>query len=286
MPAALPAGITITTIMDTEVPGRIMAFVLPVCSSSKGNCTYVGDRASGILVDVGCSVRMLSQQLALAGVSPSAIRAIFITHEHSDHIKGLLSALKWLHVPVYASRETLGYLIEKGQIPAGGTAREIRSRTADFGEFGVSCFSTPHDSLHSLGYRIAFANGKAACVCTDIGHMTPDVYSHLRGSDFVLLESNYDEDMLEFGPYPRFLKERILSEHGHLSNADCASTLLALFNDGTTKFTLGHLSEENNRPEVAFAASLAMLAPTGAVLQEDYILTVAKPRGLGEPVEL
>lgn len=263
-----------------------MPFVFPLCSSSKGNCTFVGDRDSGVLVDAGLSLRQFSQQMAMADIPTSAVRAVFVTHEHSDHIKGLHAILDLLKVPVYGSRETLEYLIEKKQLPAGGTACEIRRKTADCGRIGVSCFDTPHDSLHSLGYRIQLSSGQVACVCTDLGHMTDEVYANLRGSDFVLLESNYDAEMLDSGPYPFFLKDRIRSGRGHLCNTDCAETLLSLFREGTAKFALGHLSEENNRPEIAFAAALSALSQTGALPNEDYILTVAKPRSLGECIQL
>lgn len=263
-----------------------MPFVFPLCSSSKGNCTYVGDRTSGVLIDAGLSLRQFTQQMAMADIPPSAVRAVFITHEHSDHIKGLTAILGLLKVPVYASRETLEHLISKNQLPPGGIACEIRRRTADFGSIAVSCFNTPHDSVHSLGYRIQFTDGQTACICTDLGHVTAEVYQNLQGSDLVLLESNYDTELLETGSYPRFLKDRILSDNGHLCNTDCANTLLALFREGTTKFILGHLSQENNRPELAFSTTLAALSSTGARLREDYILTVAKPKSLGECIEL
>ena len=263
-----------------------MPFVYPLCSSSKGNATYIGDRGNGILIDAGLSLRQFHRQLSLGGVEWSAIRAIFITHEHSDHIKGLTAIAQALRVPIYGSRETLETLIEKDLIPAHSTVYEIRQKTAEIAGLSVTAFHTPHDSVHSLGYRIQFDCGKTACLCTDLGHITDEVFSHLCGSDFILLESNYDRNLLAVGPYPYFLKQRIISDTGHLSNSECADTILRLFNAGTAKFTLGHLSEQNNRPELAFAESLERLSKTGAVLNEDYILTIAKRMSLGETVEL
>lgn len=264
-----------------------MPFVCSLCSSSKGNATYIGSQQTGILIDAGLSLRQFSRSLAFSEIEPNAVKAIFITHEHSDHIKGLTSIAKFLQVPIYASRETLEYLVQKDVIPPGSTICEINRKQACIGGVQVKAFSTPHDSAHSLGYRLTFEEGgKTACICTDLGHVTDEVFANLKGSDFVLLESNYDPAMLQAGPYPWFLKERIASEQGHLSNKDCGRTLLSLFHEGTTKFLLGHLSEQNNRPELAYASALEQLAKTGAVPGEDYILSVARRQGIGERIEV
>ena len=263
-----------------------MPFVYSLCSSSKGNATYAGDKKSGILIDAGLSLRQLDRQLSLRDIHISAVKAIFITHEHSDHIKGLAAIAAALRVPLYGSRKTIEYLIEKNIIPAGATVYEIRKKTPQVAGITVSAFTIPHDSVHPLGYKLQFESGKSACICTDLGYITDEVYENLYGSDFVLLESNYDDNLLANGPYPHFLKKRIRSHSGHLSNEECAKTILSLFNMGTTKFTLGHLSEQNNRPEIAFAETLSVLSKTGAIINEDYILTVAKQQSLGEAVTL
>lgn len=263
-----------------------MPFVYSLCSSSKGNATYIGEKEHGILVDCGLSLRQFTRQLSFHCIEPSAVQAIFITHEHSDHIRGLTSIASLLKVPIYGSRETLEWLIRREYIPAGTTVHEINRKTAEIGDFCVNAFTTPHDSAHSLGYRIRFGNGHSACMCTDLGCVTQEVFDNLRGSNFVLLESNYDETMLETGSYPWFLKRRIFSENGHLSNSDCAQALLDLFGEGTTRFLLGHLSEQNNRPELAMQASLQALTKTGAVLGEDYQLSVAKRQSLGEIIDV
>lgn len=266
------------------------SFVYSLCSSSKGNATYVGNRSSGILIDAGLSLRQLKRHLSLQEIDPCAIQAIFITHEHSDHIQGLCAIADLLKVPVYGSRETLAELVKKGCLPPGSTAMEISRKTAEIAGMAVHAFHTPHDSARSLGYHIEFcsgsSSGKTACICTDLGCVTDEVNENLEGCDFVLLESNYDEAMLETGSYPPFLKRRIFSDRGHLANCDCADTLIRLFNSGTTKFLLGHLSEQNNRPEIAYATSLAAVSKTGAVLGEDYILSVARRQNIGEIIEL
>jgi len=263
-----------------------MEFVYPLCSSSKGNATYLGSRERGILIDAGLSLREFGRQLAMNDIPASAVQAIFVTHEHSDHIGGLSAIAGALKIPIYSSRETLTALLKKDCLPPRSTAFEIRLRDVDVAGLSVHAFATPHDSARSCGYRVTFPTGKTACICTDLGCVTDEVEENLEGSGCVLLESNYDEEMLESGPYPLFLKERILSPRGHLSNHECAQTLVRLFNSGTTKFFLGHLSEQNNRPEIAYASALSQLVKTGAVLSEDYILKVAPRRSTGELMEV
>lgn len=259
-------------------------FVYSLCSSSRGNSTFVGTQERGVLIDAGLSLRQFRRQLDFASIQPQAVKAIFITHEHSDHIQGLAAIAGALGVPVYASRETIEELLAKDCIPSGGTVKEILRRPAEEAGMEIRAFTTPHDSAHSLGYQLTLESGQRVCVCTDLGCITQEVAENLEGSACVLLESNYDEGMLESGPYPEFLKRRIASERGHLSNADCARMLVHLFNGGTTKFLLGHLSEHNNRPDLAYLTALTQLAKTGAELGEDYILSIARRQSLGEVV--
>lgn len=255
-----------------------MVDIYSLYSSSKGNATFVGDKTGGILVDVGISLRDLKRCLSLNDIDTTAISAIFITHEHSDHIKGLSVISKKLDVPIYASRETLEQIIAKDLVSVGADLNEINKRTVDIADFEVGAFTTPHDSAHSLGFCIRTREQRQICICTDLGHLSNEVYANLQGSDMVLLESNYDETMLMYGDYPYALKRRIKSKNGHLSNDDCSKTLVQLLEDGTTKFILGHLSENNNRPEIALETALRILSNAGAIQDKDYILDIAKPR--------
>ncbi len=261
-----------------------MTSIYSLCSSSKGNCTYIGDQSKGILIDCGIGIRIFTNYMQTYDIAQDALQAIFITHEHTDHIKGLSAILKKWNVPVYASRETLEELVAKDAVSSSANLNEINKRSVCYADMEISAFTTPHDSVHSLGYKLITNEQKQACICTDLGYMPDEVYDNLKGSDFVLLESNYDETMLKMGGYPYFLKQRILSESGHLSNENCTHTLKRLINDGTTNFLLGHLSEQNNLPHLALSSAVDGLSEIGAIHKKDYTLSVAPVRSTGAVV--
>lgn len=261
-------------------------FIYPLCSSSKGNATYIGSKEKGILIDAGIGIRIFSQCLQHHQIPAQAIQAIFITHEHSDHVKGLYAIAKKLSVPIYASKETLEELIEKDCIPFDADLNEIKAKTVSFADMEISSFSTPHDSAHSLGFQVKTQQDKLISLCTDLGYMPEEIYERIKGSNFVFLESNYDDAMLTYGDYPYFLKQRILSKHGHLSNHLCSETLARLLQDGTQQFILGHLSEQNNRPQLARETAINELSLLGAKQDIDFTLSVAPVRTQGEYVLL
>ena len=264
-----------------------MLRLLPLASSSKGNSTYVGTETEGILIDAGIGPRVFQSALGIGGVENClAVRAVFITHEHSDHIKGLLKLTEMLDVPVYGSREVLVELIHKGAVSPRAKLFEINRRAVEAAGMEIRAFGTSHDSVHSLGYRITLPGGGRAAVCTDLGAVTPEVHNALCGCDTVMLESNYDRELLRGGRYPAYLKRRIASECGHLSNDDCAAELVSLARQGTKRFVLGHLSEENNRPELAAEASVSALTLAGFSIQKDYTLLTAPKMTTGQYVAL
>lgn len=247
-----------------------MARIYPLFSSSKGNCTYIGTKEQGILVDDGVSYSRLCKALELNGLSPECIKAVFITHEHSDHTKGLAMLTKKQPVTVYAQAYTLEVLLDSGCIK--GDYEELKDNTDIYG-MNIRCFPTDHDTRESCGYRITFEDGKSCAVCTDLGHVTDIVEESLLGTDAVLLEANYDVEMLRNGPYAYYLKTRIFSNSGHLSNDDCGKFAAKLIESGTTRLILGHLSQENNTPSVAEETVLKYL--DGYVRNADYMLSVA-----------
>lgn len=260
-----------------------MARICPLCSGSGGNSTYIGFSSGAVLVDAGASCKSILEGVSAVG-SIDALRAVAITHEHIDHIKGLKTLLKKTGVPLIASTTTLEALAGADIIPAGTEVIPADSGDTALGDICLSRFETSHDTAGSSGY-ILYEGGTRIAVCTDLGVVTDTVREALRGSDAVLLESNHDVEMLKRGPYPPSLKLRILSERGHLSNNACAAELPELLKGGTTRIILGHLSLHNNMPALATACARATLADIGATEGSDYILKVAKP-GMSEAVTL
>ena len=252
-----------------------MARFFTIASGSSGNSAYLGGASGGVLVDAGVSCRQLLEGLSTNGVMPEQVRAVLITHEHIDHIRGLKVLMKRLHVPLYASPEVLDYLASGDYIPPGTRLEAIDEAPVEECGMELTAFCTAHDSVRSLGYRVRTADDRTIGVCTDLGHVSEAVRAALTGCDLVLLESNYEHAMLMNGAYPYYLKKRIAGSHGHLSNADCAELLPQLVRGGTTRIVLAHLSRENNVPELAHATSLGALRALGLEPGLDFTLSVA-----------
>lgn len=263
-----------------------MPLLYSLCSSSKGNCHFVGDPQSGLLIDSGIGIRNYAAQLALAGISLSAPQAVLVTHEHSDHVSGLQKIVLRHHLPVYGTPGTLDALVQKGILDYSLDLRVIQpGETVSLGSQSFTAVPTPHDSAQSCCYRVEQGDQKVM-VCTDLGHITPEIHQALSGCDTVLLESNYDEELMAHSPYPSFLRRRIVGSRGHLSNGDCAGELVELAKAGVKQFVLGHLSQENNRPELAYQNALSALLRAGAVPGEDFTLWVAPRMNNGRTLSM
>ncbi|MBD5129625.1 MAG: MBL fold metallo-hydrolase [Ruminococcaceae bacterium] len=258
-----------------------MARIYPICSSSEGNSTFIGTRGHGILVDAGCSFRALNNSLGLIDTDMSGIEAVFITHEHTDHIKGLEQILKHTDVPIFATPATADALRELKKIPENAVIYNAYDGYQS-ASFEVSCFKTSHDAADSVGYKIRYG-GEYYGVCTDTGFVTEEAEQALKGCLAVLLESNYEEDMLRRNPnYPPILKARILGEQGHLSNVLCAEFAEKLVRGGTRHLILGHLSRENNTPQTARTHTKKFLEERGLLEERDFTLNVAPVQTTGE----
>lgn len=252
-----------------------MARLFPICSSSEGNSAFIGTRGHGILVDAGCSFRALKNSLELIDTNLSGIEALFITHEHSDHVKGLEQFLKHTDIPVFATRGTRDQLKRSGKIPEDAKIYDIYKESYISADFRVFAFGTSHDSAQSCGYVVEF-RGTRFGVCTDTGVVTPEAEHALSGCEAVLLESNHDVDMLRKNQrYPFDLKRRVLSNFGHLSNEACAEFAEKLVRGGTAHLCLAHLSRENNTPDTAYSAVSERLAKSGLLPERDYTLNIA-----------
>ena len=233
-------------------------------SGSSGNCLLLSSGDTHILIDAGISMRRVESALAQTGHTVQDIGGVLITHEHSDHISGLSMLCKYHRLPVDAPNTVANRL--RGSFPLLEDCLRIAPVGEDYrvGQLSIRAFHTPHDTDESVGYRIA-GDGVFA-LATDMGCVTEEVRAGLLGADTVLIESNHDEEMLRYGPYPVHLKRRILSDHGHLSNDNCAALARELAESGTSRIILGHLSRENNTPERAMSASRQALVGLGAEL--------------------
>lgn len=250
-----------------------MARLCPLFSGSRGNSYYVGSRSAGVLVDAGRSARQLDNMLKSCSIEPMAIQGILITHEHSDHVSGARVFAKKYQIPVFASRGTIMALGEKLE----GVKTYVIQEDLNIADMQIHPFSTPHDCAEPLGYRIHTHDKRVITIATDMGYLPDKVREGILGSDFVVLESNHDEEMLKNGEYPYSLKRRILSQHGHLSNDLCAEFIVELARNKTRRFLLAHLSDENNTHALAMRVSKSALERAGFVDGEDFILDVALP---------
>lgn len=262
-----------------------MARIYPICSSSSGNSTFIGTRGHGILVDAGCSFRALKNALDLIDTKIENIEAVFITHEHIDHVKALEQIIKHTKIPIFATVPTIEAMKSEGKIPYDAQVFDARDGYKS-AAFEVSCFKTSHDSADSAGYKIHY-NKEPFGVCTDTGFVTDETKNALKGCTTVLIESNYDETMLRKNPnYSAVLKRRIMSEQGHLSNEDCAAFCETLVRGGTRHLILGHLSQENNTPATAKNCTKRFLEQHGLIEERDYTLAAAPVMTSGEYIAI
>lgn len=228
----------------------------PIASGSSGNCIYIGSETTHLLVDVGISGKKATEGLATLDLDTSMIDGILITHEHSDHIKGLGVLARKLEVPIYATEPTRDYILRSGEL--GRIDPELFSiiqpdKKIYIKDIAVKPFRISHDAACPVGYRFDYGYTSAAVV-TDLGCYDDYIVGNLNNLDVLMLEANHDINMLQVGPYPYYLKKRILSNHGHLSNESAGQLLSKLLHDNIKRVYLGHLSKENNIPELAYEA--------------------------------
>lgn len=253
-----------------------MSQFCPLFSGSSGNCYYIGGHSGrGILIDAGVSAKRMIQAMNQMAISPAGIEAIFVTHEHSDHINGLRVFASSIGCNVYSSAGTLQKLHEMGHLSTRSKADVIDEKGLETAGMFIKPFATPHDSTDSVGFTIKMADQKSVAVATDLGCLTDEIRASLKGSNLVVIESNHDINMLQNGRYPVYLKRRILSEQGHLSNDCCSAELPKLVEEGTTRIFLAHLSRENNEPQLAYQTALTALKEVQMHENIDFTLDVA-----------
>lgn len=253
-----------------------MSKICNLFSGSSGNCVYIENNDTAVLVDAGVSAKRITQALLQRDIDVSKIKAIFVTHEHIDHASGVRVFSTKNKIPVFATAGTFKGMEEKGFLSEKVDANVLEEET-DIKNIGVKHFATSHDTYESCGYTFDLGNQKIA-VCTDLGVITDEVDNAISGSSAVVLESNHDIKMLQNNSkYSFMLKRRILSEKGHLSNTACASQAVKLIESGTKRIVLAHLSKENNLPFLASETTESLLKMGGMKNGEDYLLSVAAP---------
>ncbi len=230
--------------------------ICSIASGSSGNCIYVGSEATHLLVDVGISGKRTETGLHGLGLTMKDIDGILITHEHADHIAGLGVLGRKYGVPIYATAGTIAALKENpsiGELPEGLFCQVRADEKVVIKDLTCNPLRISHDAAEPVAYRISHGKKKVGIV-TDLGNYNDYTVESLRGMDALLLEANHDVNMLQVGPYPYYLKQRILGDKGHLSNERAGQLLCALLHDDLQAVMLGHLSKENNLPELAYEA--------------------------------
>jgi len=258
-------------------------------SGSSGNCYCLTTENGTLLIDAGIGIRALKKHLYAYGISAASIHAILVTHDHADHIKAVGAISNEKQLPVYTTKAVHegivhNYCVTK-KISEPHRKYVEKGKTFRLGPFEITPFGVPHDSSDNVGYCVV-CEGITFCLMTDVGHVTDEMKTFITRANYLVIEANHDVEMLKNGPYPDFLKTRVLGENGHLSNAACAQALAENASPDLRHVWLCHLSEENNHPELARKTIEHTLRGYGIVAGADFELTVLKRRTPSDIVEL
>ncbi len=258
-----------------------------LASGSTGNAALVSCGDTHILLDAGISARQITAGLHALGVAPHQLSAILLTHEHSDHVSGLRVLTKRAGVPIYATGPTCREWYRSNRCGEVGDLFREQEPGAGvrIGALWAQSFPTPHDAACSVGWSIAGEGGRMV-LCTDLGHVTGPVRRAVEGCDLLVCETNHDVDWVRSGPYPYYLKRRILGDFGHLSNEAGAELAAFAVESGTRSVLLAHLSRQNNTPDRAYEVVCRRLRAMGCDPERDISLSVAPASGLGPTVSL
>lgn len=251
--------------------------ICSIASGSSGNCIYIGHHKNHILIDAGISRKRIVEGLSSIGVAPESLDAIFVTHEHSDHISGIPMMVKMFDIPVFATGGTLDALCQKdrqGVLDKRKMYQLYADEPVAVGDFHITPFAISHDAAEPVCYTVA-CGGKKFGMATDLGEYDGYTVEHLVGSDMLLLEANHDISMLEAGRYPYSLKCRILGGRGHLSNEASGQLLCRLIHERLRHVFLAHLSKENNYPQLAYEAVKCQLWEEMGMTELPFSMEVA-----------
>ena len=250
--------------------------VCPLVSGSAGNSIYISCGGVKLLVDCGVSAARVEAGLREIGVSVDELDGVLITHEHVDHVRGLGVLCRKHGVPVYANEGTWqGIFLKETNIPVRCVRTFFTGEDFYIGGMNIRPFPIPHDATEPVGFAFS-CQGLRCAVATDIGHINGTWLEAVAGSQALVLEANHDVEMVERGPYPKRLQQRILGRNGHLNNVDCAKVLLELVKRGAKAVSLAHLSADNNLPELAYNTVCEALCDAGYCVGEDVSVSVAR----------
>ena len=258
-----------------------------LASSSTGNAALVSCGDTHILLDAGVSARQITAGLRALGVAPRQLSAVMITHAHSDHVSGLRVLANKAGAPIYATKAAFWEWYKRNrcdEVKALFWPLEAGAGV-QIGPLWAESFPTPHDADGSVGWSIA-GDGVRMALCTDLGHVTDAVYQAAKGCDLLVCETNHDEDWVRSGPYPYYLKQRILGPYGHLSNEAGAELAAFAVESGTRAVVLAHLSRTNNTPARAYEAVSLRLLAMDCDPERDISLSVAPAGGPGRTISL
>lgn len=254
-------------------------------SGSSGNSLYIKSDETNILIDAGVSMRQIEKALNDNESSLANIDAVLVTHEHSDHIKSVASISRKYNIPIFANEKTLDAIGKNlSEIPKDNIKTFSVSKKFDFKDMEIEPFSVPHDAYDPCGFNIYHDHSKIS-IATDLGHVSETIVKYLEKSSFLMLEANYDPEILKYGSYPYFLKNRISGPNGHLPNYIAGKTICSLIEKGLNSVLLGHLSKENNFPELAYQTVVDELIANH--YKEDHIsLNVASRTTPGKLIDV
>ncbi|MDK2801022.1 MAG: hypothetical protein PWQ70_2641 [Clostridiales bacterium] len=245
-------------------------------SGSSGNAIYIANENTKILIDSGVSGKRIAASLASIGIDAAEIDAVLVTHEHRDHSHGVGILSRRYNIPIYANENTwAGMEKDIGNIKIENMKKFDTHSEFYIKDICIHPFAIPHDAAEPVGYNFYIDDTKVT-LATDIGHVNKELISYLEGSHMILLESNHDVEMLKCGSYPYYLKQRILGEKGHLSNELAGELAAYLAVKGTTRFLLGHLSKENNFPQLAYQTVYNAFESRKIKVGKDVLLDVAE----------
>lgn len=251
---------------------------ISLASGSSGNCYYLGTDHYGILIDAGIGIRTIRKTLKEINIPIDSIKAVFVTHDHADHIKAVGHLGEKFHIPIYTTARihegiNRSYCMTE---KLNGSAHYLeKEQPMVLGDFLIESFEVPHDGTDNVGYCIEIG-GKVFSFLTDLGEITPTAAKYILKANYLILEANYDEEMLKMGPYPKYLKERIASNTGHMCNADTAEFLAENITEHLRYIWLCHLSKDNNHPELAYKTVEWKLKNKGVLVGKDVQLLALK----------